>query len=72
MRLQSPLDVIFRGPSYIRALRALHQLLVGLTAGFLGAHSQAESLDELNWNLYDVVVMLLEDGELRLGGELDG
>jgi len=32
MRLQSPLDDIFRGPSYIRVLRALHQLPVGLTA----------------------------------------
>jgi len=72
MRLQSPLDDIFRGPSHIRALRALHQLPVGLTAGFPGAHSQAESLDELNRNLYDVVAMLLEDGEPRLGGELDG
>lgn len=32
MRLQSPLDDIFRGPSHIRVLRALHQLPVGLAA----------------------------------------
>ena len=32
MRLQSPLDDIFRGPSHVRVLRALHQLPVGLPA----------------------------------------
>lgn len=32
MRLQSPLDDIFRGPSHVRVLRALHQLPVGLSA----------------------------------------
>jgi predicted RNase H-like HicB family nuclease len=36
-------------------------LYVGYVLGFSGAHSQAESLDELNENLREVVAMLLED-----------
>ncbi len=31
--------------------------------GFPGAHSQGETLDELNRNLAEVIEMLLEDGE---------
>ncbi len=38
-------------------------LYAGFIPGFTGAHSQAESLDELNENLREVVEMLLEDGE---------
>lgn len=38
-------------------------LLVGYVPGFPGAHSQAETLDELNRNLREVIEMLLEDGE---------
>jgi predicted RNase H-like HicB family nuclease len=41
-------------------------LLVGCVPGFPGAHSQAESLDELQANLREVIAMLLEDGEPRL------
>ena len=37
-------------------------LLVGYVPGFPGAHSQAESLDELQSNLEEVIAMLLEDG----------
>ena len=37
-------------------------LYVGIVPGFPGAHSQAESLDELNQNLKEVIEMLLEDG----------
>jgi predicted RNase H-like HicB family nuclease len=37
-------------------------LLVGYVPGFPGAHSQAESLDELQANLQEVIAMLLEDG----------
>jgi predicted RNase H-like HicB family nuclease len=37
-------------------------LYVGFVFGFSGAHSQAESLDELNQNLKEVIEMLLEDG----------
>ncbi len=36
-------------------------LYVGFVPGFAGAHSQAESLDELNQNLKEVIEMLLED-----------
>ena len=41
-------------------------LLVGFIPGFPGAHTQAESLDELNANLREVVAMLLEDGEPQI------
>lgn len=37
-------------------------LYVGYVPGFTGAHSQGETLDELNKNLYEVISMLLEDG----------
>jgi predicted RNase H-like HicB family nuclease len=36
---------------------------VGCVPGFLWAHSQAESLDELNSNLREVIEMLLDDRE---------
>ena len=38
-------------------------LYVGYVPGFPGAHSQAESLDELKESLREVLAMLLEDGE---------
>ena len=38
-------------------------LYVGYVPGFAGAHSQGETLDELNTNLTRVVEMLLKDGE---------
>lgn len=41
-------------------------LLVGYVPGFPGAHSQAETLDELNANLREVIEMLLEDGDPRI------
>ena len=41
-------------------------LYVGWIPGFRGAHSQGETLDELNENLREVVEMLLEDGEPRM------
>jgi predicted RNase H-like HicB family nuclease len=47
-------------------------LLVGYVPGFPGAHSQAESLDELQANLHEVIAMLLEDGEPRLEAEFVG
>ncbi len=36
-------------------------LFVGYIPGFPGAHSQGETLDELNENLHKVVGMLVED-----------
>jgi len=47
-------------------------LLVGYVPGFSGAHSQAETLDELNANLREVIAMLLEDGEPSLDSEFVG
>jgi predicted RNase H-like HicB family nuclease len=47
-------------------------LYVGHVPGFPGAHSQAETLDELNVNLSEVIAMLLEDGEPELESEFVG
>ena len=47
-------------------------LFVGHVPGWPGAHSQGESLDELQRNLEEVVSMLLEDGEPKLESELVG
>jgi predicted RNase H-like HicB family nuclease len=44
-------------------------LYVGYVPGFPGAHSQAETLDELHRNLQEVIEMLLENGEPRLEAE---
>lgn len=45
---------------------------VGFVPGFPGAHSQGETLDELNHNLHEVNTMFLEDGELVLESEFVG
>jgi predicted RNase H-like HicB family nuclease len=45
---------------------------VGYVPGFPGAHAQAESLDELNRNLREVIDMLLEDGEPELDAQFVG
>ena len=45
---------------------------MGYVPSFPGAHSQAESLDELQANLREVIAMLLEDGEPRLEAEFVG
>ena len=47
-------------------------LFVGYVPGFPGAHSQGETLDELNENLREVIEMLLEDGEPKLEAEFIG
>ena len=46
--------------------------IIGYVPDFPGAHSQAESLDELQAKLREVVAMLLEDGEPRLEAEFVG
>ncbi len=48
------------------------RLYVGYVPGFRGAHSQGETLDELNANLREVIAMLLEDGEPPLETEFVG
>jgi predicted RNase H-like HicB family nuclease len=47
-------------------------LYVAYVPGFPGAHTQAETLDELNSNLREVIAMLLEDGEPHLTAEFVG
>jgi predicted RNase H-like HicB family nuclease len=47
-------------------------LYVGYVPGFAGAHTQAETLDELHRNLHEVIEMLLEDGEPALESEFVG
>lgn len=47
-------------------------LLVGYVPGFPGAHTQAETLDELRTNLREVVEMLLEDGDPKIEAEFVG
>jgi predicted RNase H-like HicB family nuclease len=47
-------------------------LYVGFVPGFPGAHTQAETLDELQRNLQEVIEMLLEDGEPTLETEFIG
>jgi predicted RNase H-like HicB family nuclease len=41
-------------------------LYVGHVPGFPGAHSQADTLEELQQNLQEVITMLLEEGEWSL------
>lgn len=47
-------------------------LYIGYVPGFPGAHSQAETLDELNRNLQEVIEMLLEDGEPEMESDFIG
>ncbi|MEK6770161.1 MAG: type II toxin-antitoxin system HicB family antitoxin [Pseudomonadota bacterium] len=47
-------------------------LYVGYVPGFPGAHSQGQTLDELNTNLREVIAMLSEEGEPRLEAEFIG
>ncbi len=47
-------------------------LFAGFIPGFQGAHTQAETLDELTRNLREVVEMLLEDGAPILKSEFIG
>jgi predicted RNase H-like HicB family nuclease len=47
-------------------------LYVGYVPNFPGAHSQAETLDELHENLREVIAMLLEDGPPELETEFIG
>ena len=47
-------------------------LFVGHVPGWPGAHSQGDTVEELQRNLREVVAMLLEDGEPQLESELVG
>ncbi len=47
-------------------------LYVGSVPGWPGAHTQAETLDELRENMAEVVALLLEDGQPVLESEFVG
>jgi len=47
-------------------------IYVGYVPGFPGAHSQGDTLDELNQNLKEVIEMLLEEGDPKLEAEFVG
>ena len=47
-------------------------MYVGHVPGFPGAHSQGETLEELNDNLREVIALLLDDGEPNLQSEYVG
>ena len=47
-------------------------LYVGYVPGFPGAHSQGETLEELNDNLKEVIAMILDDGASAMAGEFVG
>lgn len=47
-------------------------LYVGYVPNLPGAHTQAETLDELYQNLHEVIEMLLEDGEPLVETEFVG
>ena len=45
------------------------RLLVGSVPGWPGAHSQGSSIQELAFNLCEVIALLLDDGKLGSGSE---
>ncbi len=47
-------------------------IFVGWVPGWPGAHSQGETLDEVQDNLREVIAMLLEDGDPKLESEFVG
>ncbi len=47
-------------------------LYTGYVPNLAGAHSQGETLDELQCNLREVIEMLLEDDQAILRGEFIG
>lgn len=47
-------------------------LYVGWVPGVPGAHSQGETLDELQANLREVIELLIEDGEVMPESEFVG
>jgi len=44
----------------------------GFVPSFPGAHTQVETLDELQGNLQEVISMLLEDGDPKMEAEFVG
>jgi len=48
------------------------KIYIGYVPGFPGAHSQGETLDELQENLREVIEMLLEDEDIAFETEFIG
>src|SRR3546814_18903459 len=74
-RLPTKPEHVMRSYSAVIERCAQTRLFVGFVPGFAGAHSQGETLEELNRNLQEVITMLLEDGrseERRVGKGWDG
>jgi predicted RNase H-like HicB family nuclease len=71
-------DPDISGESQMRTFTAVIErcpdtgLYVGYVPGLPGAHSQGETIEELNHNLVEVIGMLLEDGEPALESEFIG
>ena len=60
--------------TYTAVIEKCHDtgLYVAYVPGFPGAHTQAETLEELHLNLKEVISMLLEDGEPQLETDFIG
>jgi predicted RNase H-like HicB family nuclease len=60
--------------TYTAVIEKCHEtkLYVAYIPGFPGAHTQAETLEELQSNIKEVLEMLLEDGEPKLETEFVG
>jgi predicted RNase H-like HicB family nuclease len=81
MRIESSLSHYDGWRSTVNAMRTYTAVIemcpdtglyVGYVPGFPGAHSQGETLDELNQNLREVLQMLLEDGEPSMNAQYVG
>lgn len=47
-------------------------MFVGHVPGVVGAHTQSETLDELQKNLLEVISMLVEDSDFKMESEFVG
>lgn len=47
-------------------------LYVGYVPGLVGAHSQGETIEQLNAHLAEVIAMILESGEPQMESEFVG
>jgi predicted RNase H-like HicB family nuclease len=67
-----PAEIIMKNFTAVIERDADTGLYVGWVPGFPGAHSQGETLDELQANLREVIEMLLEEGEPKLESQFVG
>ena len=66
--------LVSRGSAYTAVVERCPDtgFYVGYVPGLSGAHSQAETLEELNENLREVISLILEDGQPPITGEFVG